>query len=447
MTPDEPGMRRLGIEADSIIGVRASECGFTPFLRDDGLHPNPANPDTEYFQFLRKHGLEADNPWEDYANSHEGDDGEALSGWFLKNARKSARVPAHLSESAFLTDQAISFMQQAEEPWVAHVSYIKPHWPYIAPSPYHEMYGPEHVIEANRTEAEKIEAHPVLSAFRQERYAKAFSRDEVRETVIPTYMGLISEVDTHVGRLIQHLKEIGQYESTMIIFCSDHGDYLGDHWMGEKQMFHDPSVRVPLIIRDPRNDADVSRGKVCDEMVEMIDIAPTLLDLYGAPPKDHILEGTSLLPILKGRDDSHNKPYVFSEYQYAEDRAGWQLAHPIKTAMARMVANQRWKFVHFEHAEPLLYDRQNDPRESTNLATSLKHADVIHEMTEVLHAWARNPQSNICMPFFDIKDYQDRQSHYDECAMQGYLIGYWSEDEFLKEKEKQAAYEAARSDK
>ena len=440
MTPDVQGMRRLGIETDGIIGVRTAECGFTPFLRDDGLHPDPADRNTPYFRHLRDHGLDADNPWESYANAAEGDDGELLSGWFMENARKPARVPAHLSESAFLTDQALSFMMQAKSPWVAHLSYIKPHWPYLAPAPYHDMYGPRHVVPVNRSEEELADPHPVLSEFRRERYAKVFSRDEVRETVIPTYMGLISEVDTQIGRLVRHLKENGQYQNTMIVFCSDHGDYLGDHWLGEKQMFHDPSVRIPFVIRDPRRVSDKTRGSICDQIVEMIDIAPTILGLYNAPPNDHVLEGRNLLPLLRDQADHEERQFAFSEYHYAEDRAGWRLGHPIKTAFARMVTSKRWKFVHFEHAEPLLYDRRNDPAELRNVAAAPENEAVVEELLAALNKWSRTPQANICTPFSQVEQYQHRQRHYDECAMIGYPIGYWSESELVDERRKQAAF-------
>src|SRR3989337_2379147 len=97
------------------------------------------------------------------------------------------------------------------------------------------------------------------------RYSKNMARDEAREKVIPTYMGLIKQIDDQMGVLMGFLEQRGLLETTMIVFTSDHGDYLGDHWMGEKDLFHEPSVKVPLIIYDPSPDADKARGKVCDE--------------------------------------------------------------------------------------------------------------------------------------------------------------------------------------
>ena len=94
----------------------------------------------------------------------------------------------------------------------------------------------------------------------------------------------------------------GLLDNTLIVFTSDHGDYLGDHWMGEKDLFHEPSVKVPLIICDPSPAADAARGTVCDALVETIDLAPTFLEALGADPAEqsHRLEGRSLMPFLRG---------------------------------------------------------------------------------------------------------------------------------------------------
>ena len=77
----------------------------------------------------------------------------------------------------------------------------------------------------------------------------------------------------------------------MIVFTSDHGDYLGDHWMGEKDLFHDQSAKIPLIVVDPSKSADRTRGTVSDALVEAIDLAPTFIEYFGGKPPDHILEG------------------------------------------------------------------------------------------------------------------------------------------------------------
>src|SRR5664279_4922897 len=149
------------------------------------------------------------------------------------------------------------------------------------------------------------------------RYSKNMSRDEAREKVIPTYVGLIKQIDDQMGVLMGFLLARGLLDSTMIVFTSDHGDYLGDHWMGEKDLFHDQSARIPLIVIDPSHEADATRGTVSDALVEAIDLAPTFIDYFGAKPPDHILEGRSLIPLLRGKQPSEWRKVVFSEYDYA----------------------------------------------------------------------------------------------------------------------------------
>ena len=148
MKPDVEGMRRLGVDINSTIGVHLSECGFEPFERDDGLHPyGPYNPNPKYDDYLRSKGYNSQNPWDDHANSGISENGDRLSGWLLKNSNLAADVDEAHSETPYMTQRAIDFMKEAgNKPWLCHLSYIKPHWPYIAPKPYHDMYSAKHII-------------------------------------------------------------------------------------------------------------------------------------------------------------------------------------------------------------------------------------------------------------------------------------------------------------
>ena len=124
--------------------MHVSECGFEPYERDDGLHPT-GRPRPAYDNYLRQHGYDAPNPWEHWANSGAADDGTLQNGWLLVHADKAARVPDEHSETPYMTRRAMEFIAEAEDdgrPWCLHLSYIKPHWPYIAPEPYASMYGP-----------------------------------------------------------------------------------------------------------------------------------------------------------------------------------------------------------------------------------------------------------------------------------------------------------------
>ena len=97
-------------------------------------------------------------------------------------------------------------MEETKGPWCAHVSYIKPHWPYIVPAPYHDMFGANHVPAAKRHEAERDDPQPVFGAYMENKIAQAFQKDEVRQKVIPAYMGLIKQCDDQLGRLLDYLE-------------------------------------------------------------------------------------------------------------------------------------------------------------------------------------------------------------------------------------------------
>ena len=205
MRADTEGMKRLGLSPDSIIGARQAECGFDIWCRDDGLWsegPDGAydTGESPYNAFLKSRGYESENPWEDFANAGY-DEGQTASGWFMENARKPANIREEDSETPWLTGEAIRFIEQAKSPWCAHVSYIKPHWPYIVPAPYHAMYSGDDVLAPVRDESERSAPNPIYAAFMETPVARAFSREDVRQSVIPTYMGLIKQADDQMGRL------------------------------------------------------------------------------------------------------------------------------------------------------------------------------------------------------------------------------------------------------
>jgi arylsulfatase A-like enzyme len=429
MIADTNGMEWLGIDPASPIGVLLSECGFEPFERDDGLHPHgPYDPDPPYDNYLRQKGFVGRNPWEEWANSAEGDDGEILSGWLLRYGNLPARIPDEFSETPYMTQRAMDFIAAAgDQPWLCHLSYIKPHWPYIVPAPYHNMYGKEHILPPVRSEAEQTSNHPVYAAYQKTRVCRAFSRDEVRERVIPAYMGLIKQMDDQLGKLFAYMEKRGLMDNTMIVMSSDHGDYLGDHWMGEKDMFFEQSVRVPLIIYDPRPDADATRGTACEELVEGIDLAPTFLEFFGGEPKPHILEGRTLSPLLHSKRPPENwREYVISEYDYATRRP--RVALGIDEAEARliMVRDKRWKYVHCEGFRPMLFDLETDPQELNDLGVDPACEAERARLADAIFTWARKHHNRITVTPERVNQMAGREPP-------GIIIGVWDEQDYEKE--------------
>lgn len=397
MRADAEGMARLGLSADTEIGARIEECGFDRWIRDDGLHGE--GPDgfydqkrSPYNEFLKEKGYQAENPWHDFANAGVTEEGEIASGFLMAHADKPANIREEDSETPWLTDRTIDFIEAKRDagPWCAHVSFIKPHWPYIVPAPYHDIYGHNHIQPVNRSEVEKVDPHPVYEAFLNGGIGRAFHRADVREKVIPAYMGLVKQCDDHLGRLLDYLEATDQLQNTVIVLTSDHGDYLGDHWMGEKDLFHDPSVKVPLIVYDPDPDADPARGTVCDELVESIDLAATFIEVAGGTVPSHIVEGRSLVPFLRGRMPEEWRSFAVSEYDYSSHGVAGKLGQAPKDCRLFMIATKRWKFTHCEGGyRPMLFDLQNDPDELVDLGGDPAYTEVMEEMYGNLFRWAR----------------------------------------------------------
>ena len=395
MTPDFDGMKRLGIDPESTIGALVSQCGFDEYVRDDGTNAiNYKNRHAEdYDRYLREHGMDAEVPWEEWANTAIGADGQKKSGWFLENAPLPARVPKEHSETAWLTTRGIDFIEsQGDDPWLCHLSYIKPHWPYLAPAPYNDMYSKDDLPPVNRRDSEHT--HPLMQAWEKTRICESFSRNDVRDLVAPVYMGLIKELDDNLGRLFEYLETSGRMKDTMIVFCSDHGDNMGDHWLGEKDLFYDCSARVPMIVYDPRTEADATRGTATDKLIEAIDLAPTFHEFFGGEAKPHVMEGRSLRPLLHDQDVSWRE-YCISEYDYSTRDARDGLGIDQEDARLVMVFDGRWKYVHVEQMRPMLFDLKTDPDELHDLGDNAEHQDQIERLSELHFEWARKHHTRI----------------------------------------------------
>lgn len=399
MKADAEGMARLGLSADSEIGARQSQCGFDDWCRDDGLWGQ--GPDgyydekhSPYNEYLKGLGYESDNPWAHFANAGVDDDGNMATGWIHANADKPANIKEEHSETPWLTRQAIRFIDEKRKhedgrPWCAHVSYIKPHWPYIVPAPYHNMFGGNQVPAPVRHPIERDNAHPVYAAWQNNKISLAFQQDIVRQKVIPAYMGLIKQCDDQLGLLLDHLEKTGEADNTVIVLTSDHGDYLGDHWLGEKDLFHEPSAKIPLLVFDPDSRADKTRGTTCDGLVESIDLTATFIEIAGGNVPDHIVEGRSLLPFLAGAPPVQWRQYAVSEYNYASTPICTALGLDPKDARLFMVFDGRHKLIHAEGGfRPMLFDLENDPDEFQDLAKDDQKTDTIMRLYGYLHAWS-----------------------------------------------------------
>jgi arylsulfatase A-like enzyme len=195
-------------------------------------------------------------------------------------------------------------------------------------------------------------------------------------SMVRSYWSTILSVDDSVGRIRAALEELGVLDDTIIIFLSDNGILEGEHGMVDKRTMHEPSIRIPLIVRYPRRVPPAAARKV-DEMVLTLDIAPTILDLCGSQPitKTH---GRSFAPLLDRKTVDWRKSWYY-EYDYEK-----QFPY---TPNVRGVRTDRWKYVRYPHGDggpdrhrAELYDLAADPDERQNLIDEPEQAATITEL-------------------------------------------------------------------
>src|SRR5690606_15581494 len=200
---------------------------------------------------------------------------------------------------------------------------------------------------------------------------------ELRQTRA-TYYGMIAQVDDEIGRLLAYLDETGEAKETLVIFTCDHAEMLGDHWLWGKDGFFDGAFHIPLIIRDPRPEADAGRGRTVESFTEAVDVMPTILEWLGLEPPRQC-DGESLLPFLRGETPAGWRTEAHWEYDF-RDVVGQVPEQALGLTSDQCTLNvlrgERYKYVHFTALPPLLFDLQRDPHETVNLAEDPAYAGV-----------------------------------------------------------------------
>lgn len=303
------------------------------------------------------------------------------------------------SDTAFLTGAVLKELSVREhQNWFAHVNFIRPHPPLVAPVPYNQMYSSDDLPLPARmnTPEQEVAVHPFLVGAldhpKMEDIVRGFegqlsrSDDTQVQTLRALYLALASEVDTHIGRLIAYLKDTEQYDDTLIVLTSDHGELLGDHHMWGKNNIFDSAYRVPLIIRDPSNPEQ--HGTTVSAFTESIDVTPTILDMIGGKIPA-AMNGHSLRPFLEGQTPKSWRDCVLMELDFAEpdEDTIWQKTTGLglREANLSILREERFKLVHFNGGlPPLLFDMQADPDEMDNIADDPAHSTTLLRLTQKL---------------------------------------------------------------
>jgi choline-sulfatase len=250
---------------------------------------------------------------------------------------------------------------QGDKPWVLFVSWVRPHFPLVAPEEFYRLYPPDSVPWPRLYDRKPT--HPAVQALRGcMNYDDYFDEESVRRAVA-AYYALVTFLDDNIGKVLRALEEAGLAESTRVIYTSDHGDNLGARGLWGKSVMYEESVAVPLIMTG----ADAAPGSVVDTPVSLIDLYPTILEGVGCPahPDDSDLPARSLWRIAAGERPDRA---VLSEYHAAASVTG-----------SFMLRHGRWKYVYHVGYRPELFDLEGDPGETRDLAEDPAHAGVLAE--------------------------------------------------------------------
>jgi len=301
-------------------------------------------------------------------------------------------VKAEHNDTTWHVDQAIDYVSEHKhEPWILHLSLLRPHPPWIASEPWNRLYDPETIpppLRCDDADAESAQ-HPWLAQKLKHPLYLAPADSKKLNRMRAVYFAMMSEVDENLGRLFAHLKLEDLWDDTLIVFTSDHGEQLGDHWMLGKAGYFDQAYAVPLIVRDPRPSADRTRGQVVRNFTEHVDIMPTLLDAIGAeiPPQ---CDGRSLLPFVKERAAYGWRTEAHFEFDFRDasfDEPEKELGLTLHQCNLTVIRDERFKYVHFAGLPPLLFDLTRDPGEFTNLANAADHKGTVLAYAQKLLSW------------------------------------------------------------
>jgi arylsulfatase A-like enzyme len=313
---------------------------------------------------------------------------------------RPSRIPKEFSDSSFFTDRALTFLKgKGEKSWFLHLGYYRPHPPFVAPAPYHAMYRPEDMPRPVRAPSWEQEAaqHPLLDFYlRNIRRGNFFhgadgdaaGLDEAAVLQMrATYAGLITEIDDCLGRVFAYLDETKQWEDTLIVFTSDHGEQLGDHYLLGKIGYHDESFRIPLVVKDP--DATGRAGSIEGAFTESVDVMPTIIDwLGGEIPR--AADGASVLPLVHGttpagwRDALHYE-YDFRDVHYSRPESALGLG--MDESSLCVIQDAHYKYVHFAALPPLFFDLRDDPHQFRNLAEDPGYASLVKDYAQKALSW------------------------------------------------------------
>ena len=360
----------------------ARTTGFDQVLLDDGVPYLDAYSD--YVKWRKQHDLNA-------ATHYRAVDKSVPAG---RNPYRGL-VPYEFTPTCWTGEQTCRMLREfasSRRPFFLFSSFFKPHSPHVVPAPLDSMYDAVEIPLPPRTTLEDIRRLP-LPLQKMLLFNRSYDMDRARlQWIYRTYYAAVSMVDREVGRVLDELERSGMAADTIVMLASDHGDQLLEHGALEKNVFFEGSVHVPLLLRLPGRVAAGARA----ELVETVDVLPTLLDLCGvpaptncqgraiaasaAPPREFVFS-ENVIPVVY----THGK-----EQPFVPGRGVDGIRHPD----AKMVRSQRWKLTHYPGYSGELYDLRNDPGELRNLYADPAHQPTVQELRGALLDWMVTADEN-----------------------------------------------------
>ncbi len=304
--------------------------------------------------------------------------GTDVSGGWYEVLRREPDRPAEHSLSAFLTESFLAWLERQSGGWFAHLSYLRPHSPYAAAGEFATMYRPEDV-DLPIEPAEDLHA---LHRAAMRNPAAAAPRDEGElRRMRAQYLGMVSEVDHQLGRVLDAVAARGELADTVVVVTSDHGDQLGDHGLVEKLGFFEQSYHVPLIVADPRHPR--GHGRVVDAFTENVDVLPTLCELLGADVPVQV-DGRSVAGFLDGADppDWRDAAHWEWDWRYLFLGAGAP-AEGLERQNLAVIRTVSDAYVHFGDGSWLCFDLAADP----TWRTTTDDPDRVLRLSQALCTW------------------------------------------------------------
>lgn len=263
------------------------------------------------------------------------------------------------------------FAQSGGRQFFLSLGSSRPHTPLICPQKYLDLYDPAQIPlpHAPRSADQGVPDIAVRFGRSADIWMSRQPTDEEVKATIAAYYGCVTFLDAQLGLVLEELERSGLADNTIVLFFSDHGFHLGEHGHWSKYTLFEQSTRVPMIVRIPGNPANGSR---CDELIELVDLVPTLGELLAMDvPKN--LEGTSFVPLLQ----QPQQPWKKAAFSVYGNQGQYQ-----------SVRTKQYRYTEWQHEKTVikeLYDMSIDPWETVNLSDRAQVSQQQMELAEMLH--------------------------------------------------------------